>query len=310
MTLVRIGVSDIKIESQKVLEAVLVETNKRDFHLRDVIFFAKKLVTLPINFTKLKVVDLIAVEEIPLWLIDYVAAEGLMKIHSNALETEEFFQQLIMLCDFEHCKSIGLLVECDSRDRYMVIYPTLKSSNTVEIECLLLNFSNELNLKFITLSRLWKQQKLKAHPDKTIFVDIDTQIKKGNDFFDSYLKKRSSSATVSSASGIRPIGSSVIAPQACSSTSNDHQFIDKFNKLIEKYILNEYRLRSIYSRLPKHDYRELYSLIFKSTKFMLRSSQKSGEMPDPSILNNVLDRLFNLYLTVDEDTDLITENFS
>ncbi|GMG45758.1 unnamed protein product [Ambrosiozyma monospora] len=164
-------------------------------------------------------------------------------------------------------------------------------------------------------------QKLQAvDPIGNFLIELRSEKKKQDLFFQNYLKKREahslmSTSASSPSTGLTSTSTSTSGTSFKNSTSirgnvpslsrqnsqldhvlSHNNSVETYNKLLEKFILSEFRIRCVYSKLAKDEYKELYSIIFKSAKFILRYSIKQSQVPDVEKINTIIMNLFDMFL--------------
>ncbi|QPG73545.1 hypothetical protein FOA43_000857 [Brettanomyces nanus] len=163
-----------------------------------------------------------------------------------------------------------------------------------------LNFHNELPSKLRRLKSLITAKGLDTLTSKSVFVELDQESRKENDFFDKYLRKRRQRFESESSSSADPTNQP-ISGSIDIDVENEAELETKVEagtkaeaagqSLIETCILSEFRMCNISKKLSKHQYRELYSLVHRSTRFILNGrAKKKTEVS----LNQVADIVSNV----------------
>ncbi|GME70368.1 unnamed protein product [Ambrosiozyma monospora] len=291
----------------------------------------------------LGVVDLFDVNLIPPWLISGGFGGddiGGLFIQTYNSDTMVFFKEIVGLSNFEDNTIIGLLIEPNLKSHHienhkassnfinelMVIYPSFNSvSKSIDLRLTILDFNNEINAKLTRIHNLWMNQKLQAgDPNNNFLIELRYEKKKQDLFFRNYLKKREAHSSISTSSTTSATVTGITSTSGTSfknstplrgvpslsrqNSQMDHVLshncsVETYNKLLENFILSEFRIRSVYSKLAKDEYKELYSIILKSAKFILRYPIKQSQVPNVEKINTIIMNLFDMFLE-DEDVEI------
>ncbi|KAG7860174.1 hypothetical protein KL939_001660 [Ogataea angusta] len=104
-----------------------------EFHVDDAVEFPQ--------FRRLVAVDLVDVHRLPVWLVG-ASKTGVFSVFTADKDSEAVFQEIMVCCDFELGEIVGLLLETDQSQRYVVLYPRLEEDH-VEIKGVVLDLDNE-----------------------------------------------------------------------------------------------------------------------------------------------------------------------
>ncbi|KAG7834922.1 hypothetical protein KL943_002237 [Ogataea angusta] len=104
-----------------------------EFHVDDAVEFPQ--------FRRLVAVDLVDVHRLPVWLVG-ASKTGVFSVFTADKDSEAVFQEIMVCCDFELGEIVGLLLETDQSQRYVVLYPRLEEDH-VEIKGVVLDLDND-----------------------------------------------------------------------------------------------------------------------------------------------------------------------
>ncbi|VEU21612.1 DEKNAAC102366 [Brettanomyces naardenensis] len=235
--------------------------------------------------SELKLVNLVDLDNIPFWLFDRSVSSDYL-VYTTDPSTEGFFSAVLQ-ASIISSKSATLLLETVKsvrEGRYVLVYPVINSEERVEINTALLSFRNSVAVELNKVRNLMLAQKLELgdpESQKTLFLELDEQEKKEDNFFDTYLRKRSLSRQ-----------KSFQKPTTASNDGTDPQEV--FVGLLDKCILSEFRMRSVGKKISKSEYKELYGLISRSTKFILRDKLRKNEVPAVDEMADIVSELCNV----------------
>ncbi|OUM54864.1 hypothetical protein BVG19_g4308 [[Candida] boidinii] len=210
-----------------------------------------------------------------------------LKISENSNDTIKFFNNLIKFSE-----NLGLIID---DFKYLLVFNSNPQIYLVNIKDNNSPLNNSISYKFNKNFNLDPKNFKNFNLVKNIIItnNINDDYKlssassstSGNNskVLDKYLKKRQNSKKIIN----------VNHRQSLITTTS---FNDNFNKMLERFILSEFRLRNISDKLNSNDYKEMYKQIFNSAKFILRNYYINNILPNIEIMYSVIDNLFKVFL--------------
>lgn len=229
-----------------------------------------------------------------------------LKINENSNSTINFFKKLI-----KFNKNLGLVI---NNFKYLLIFNSnlniylinIKDNNNNNNKILNNSINYKFNKNFNLNSKNFKKFKLNKNIIITNNINHDYKLSSsssssssGNNskILDKYLKKRQNSKKINTNHRQSSLSSSKTTTTTTTVTNNSiTSFNDNFNKMLERFILSEFRLRNISDKLNSNDYKEMYKQIFNSAKFILRNYYINNILPNIEIMYSVIDNLFKVFL--------------
>ncbi|KAG7818531.1 hypothetical protein KL909_004921 [Ogataea angusta] len=239
-----------------------------EFHVDDAVEFPQ--------FRRLVAVDLVDVHRLPVWLVG-ASKTGVFSVFTADKDSEAVFQEIMVCCDFELGEIVGLLLETDQSQRYVVLYPRLEEDH-VEIKGVVLDLDNE----FVRRAERLAATPISSEVPRDCAAVIESpRLRRENSVLDTYLEKRNSQPP--------QVPRLVRAPR-------EHNVGEKFNRTVERLAAREVRRLGLQSQLSKDECKELYGIALKSARFLFRRQLRQQQEPAADKLANVVRNTIQLHL--------------